>query len=100
MSGQKKILVDKFSAIQSGSRAMDIIPINRNHSNIVKFQRGAEEYRIVALYIHKIVQAITQECPTQSAGKFSHQAVNRAGMAGGEEISAEKQKEGKSTSKP
>jgi hypothetical protein len=58
MSGPLKVLVDKKSAEQRGSKKSDILPINKSHSDMVKFREGSEEYQIVARYIQEFIESM------------------------------------------
>jgi hypothetical protein len=59
MTGPHKVLLEKESAIQCNSDKSDILPINRNHSDMVKFREGSEDYTVVANYIHELTECIT-----------------------------------------
>jgi hypothetical protein len=56
--------VDKESAQQHKA---DIIPIDKSHSDMVKFREGSEEYQIVARYIHELVKSV-HDHPFRSLG--------------------------------
>ena len=58
MSGSFKVLVDKSSAIQRGSHKTAILPINKSHSDMVKFREGSEEDKLVARYIYELVTSL------------------------------------------
>lgn len=62
MSGPYMVLVGKSSAIQRKSNKSDIIPINRSHSEMVKFSEGCDEYNLLANFIHEFVQITTEGC--------------------------------------
>src|SRR5580658_5693499 len=58
MSGPFKVLVDKKSAELRGSKKSDTLPINKSHSDMVKFREGSEEYQIVATYIQELIESL------------------------------------------
>lgn len=58
MSGPFRILVDKESAIQCNSNRSDVLPINKSHSEMVKFKEGSEDYSILARYIFELNEDI------------------------------------------
>jgi hypothetical protein len=66
--------VDKKSAVQRGSHKADIIPIDKSHSDMVKFREGSEEYQIVARYIHELVKSV-HDHPFGSLGTDNHDGV-------------------------
>ena len=41
------VLVDEASAIQKGTKEEDKLPINKGHSELVKFDEGSEEYPFI-----------------------------------------------------
>jgi hypothetical protein len=55
MTGPHRILVDRVSAVQRGSKKSDILPINQSHSDMVKFKEGSAEYNIVVRYIYELI---------------------------------------------
>jgi hypothetical protein len=71
MSGPFKVLVDKDSAKQRGSGKNDILPINRSHSEMVKFGEGSEEYLLVARYIHELINSFKDQVEFSSVGKHA-----------------------------
>jgi len=58
MCGPFKVLVDKESAVQCNSHRSDILPINKSHSEMVKFREGSEDYSILARYIFELIEDI------------------------------------------
>lgn len=46
--GPYEILVDQESAIQVGSDAADVFPIDEDHSNMVKFAQHSADYGVIA----------------------------------------------------
>lgn len=55
-TGPPAVLVEKNSAIQSGTLDLDRHSINETHSNMVKFTESSPAYQIVARYIRDEVQ--------------------------------------------
>jgi hypothetical protein len=55
--GATKVLVDRESAIQAGSRVpLDIFPIDRDHSSMVKFSQDDQNYSMVLAYFRQIIR--------------------------------------------
>ena len=61
MSGPSKVLVERSSAIQGASHKSDILPINRSHSDMVKFREGIVDYQLVADRIYGLVILVSNQ---------------------------------------
>ena len=55
-TGPKEILVKPESAIQRGSLTSDILPVDQDHSDIVKFAQDDTNYRGVLIYLHDLCE--------------------------------------------
>lgn len=58
--GEYRELVELDSAILPGSEPSDIIAINRDHSELVKFEQDCNDYQVVRQKLHDILK-IQQE---------------------------------------
>jgi hypothetical protein len=50
--GEFRELVEPISAILPGSNPSDIIAINRDHSELVKFEQACDDYQVVRQKLH------------------------------------------------
>ena len=57
-TGPKAILVKPESAIQRGSLTSDILPVDQDHSDIVKFAQDDTNYRGVLIYLHDLCESL------------------------------------------
>ena len=60
------VLVQKDSAIQYGTEESDKLPIDKDHSDLVKFDELSEEYQVFFTKIRQIVRAEGEPQPTRS----------------------------------
>jgi hypothetical protein len=51
------VAVDRVSAVHEGSESR--FPINRDHSNLVKFSENDPDYHAVASYLNEIADALS-----------------------------------------
>lgn len=58
-NGPFEILVDKESAIQQQSTVADVIPINLDHSNLVKFTEDSVDYAVIARKLRELAGDVT-----------------------------------------
>lgn len=58
--GKREILVSRESAVQAGSDNLDVFPINRDHSNIVKFSPDDSNYGVVLACLRRIMASTDQ----------------------------------------
>ncbi|OQV02052.1 NACHT domain-containing protein [Cladophialophora immunda] len=73
-TGTSEILVQRDSAVQRSSRdPQDIFHINKNHSDMVKFERNDLNYFIVRNFVREIVAS-----PDASEGGLVSERVSRA----------------------
>lgn len=56
-SGNPHVAVDRFSAVYRGSESR--FPINRDHSNLVKFSGNDPDYDTVASYLNEIAESLS-----------------------------------------
>ncbi|KAB8336679.1 hypothetical protein FH972_020990 [Carpinus fangiana] len=61
------VLVDRDSAKHINSQSQDIFAINEDHSNMVKFSRDDENYRLLASCLYDIVYAASQDSAQPAA---------------------------------
>jgi hypothetical protein len=109
-TGAYEILVDRDSAIQTGSQEpQDVFPINEDHSNMVKFSDGDGTYLTILNYLEDLLELSAVQNPSWAvdqlrfrvpksqtnnppksiasrAGKFeqlgAHSVANEEGVAG------------------
>lgn len=62
-SGPFEILVDRESANQQESTVSDVIPINHNHSNLVKFAEDSVDYAVIARKLREVAGDRTLDSP-------------------------------------
>jgi hypothetical protein len=62
-NGPFEILVDRESAIQQQSTVSDVIPINHNHSNLVKFTEDSVDYAVIARKLREVTGDVTLDSP-------------------------------------
>jgi hypothetical protein len=77
------ILVQKASAIQYGTEESDKLPIDKDHSDLVKFDEGSEEYQVLFTKIRQIVRAEGEPQPIRPAKRtprYSHTKENPKGV--------------------
>ena len=65
MSGKPVILVDRESATH-GRLCDDVLPLNRDHSDLVKFSRGCQDYEMVSGLLRRLVN----DAPGIVGGRF------------------------------
>ncbi|KAM0797668.1 hypothetical protein BDR22DRAFT_862434 [Usnea florida] len=72
-TGPKAILVKPESAIQRGSLTSDILPVDQDHSDIVKFAQDDTNYRGVLIYLHDLCESLDgpRHKETQVQSSFS-----------------------------
>jgi hypothetical protein len=58
-NGPFEILVDRESAIQQQSTVSDVIPINHDHSNLVKFTEDSVDYAVIARKLRELAGDVT-----------------------------------------
>ena len=56
-TGPKAILVKPESAIQRGSQTGDILPVDKDHSDMVKFAQDDTNYRGVLIYLYDLCES-------------------------------------------
>jgi hypothetical protein len=61
--GPFEILVDRESAIQQQSTVPYIIPINRDHSNMVKFTEGSVDYDVITRKLREVTSDMKLDSP-------------------------------------
>lgn len=61
--GPFEILVDRESAIQQQSAVSDVIPINHDHSNLVKFTEDSVDYAVIARKLREVTDDVTPNSP-------------------------------------
>jgi hypothetical protein len=66
MQGDREVLVASNSAIQSGSRIpSDVFPINKTHSNMVKFSHDDPNYSVVVGFIRQVTERLVPQTRIQ-----------------------------------
>jgi hypothetical protein len=55
--GDPHIAVDRFSAVYRGSESR--FPINKDHSNLVKFSENDSDYHTIASYLNEIAESLS-----------------------------------------
>jgi hypothetical protein len=56
-TGHLHVAVDRLSAVHGGSESR--FPINRDHSNLVKFSENDSDYHTVASYLNEVADALS-----------------------------------------
>ena len=69
-TGPKAILVKPESAIQRGSQTGDILPVDKDHSDMVKFAQDDTNYRGVLIYLHDL-------CESSDGPKLDEKQIQR-----------------------
>ena len=64
MTGEPAVLVDPFSATQGGTTGFSL-PMNRTHSNLVKFNVRDEDYERVLAYLRTYVERARRQADRQ-----------------------------------
>ena len=65
MTGEPAVLVDPFSATQGSTTRFDL-PMNRTHSDLVKFSAHDEDYERVLAHLRTCVDAATNTTASRS----------------------------------
>ena len=77
-SGPFEILVDRESAIQQQLTVSDVIPINHDHSNLVRFAEDSADYAVIAQKLREVTGDVTldspQTAPTTTIGNNERSA--------------------------
>jgi hypothetical protein len=63
--GNAHVAVDRLSAVHRGSESR--FPINKDHSNLVKFSENDPNYHVVASYLREIAESLESQEPTSSS---------------------------------
>jgi hypothetical protein len=64
--------VDQKSATQKGSAMSDVLPINEDHSNLVKFSEASADYAIIAQKLREATKGAAQNSPKQAPSRMLH----------------------------
>jgi protein SERAC1 len=67
MNGDPAILVTKDSANHTDQHSRFLIPINRSHSELVKFERYSDDYERVLEYIREVLETTREIVPRRLA---------------------------------